>query len=379
MSLMMRAMGVRHSVLGAYQGSQIFMLMHYMETTEGREFQPAITNDILRHSETHTKMKELTKFMQDRGLCTDKFGEPDEEEIVLAYQHASKYMKEKKTMVILVTTNRAVHEFQEPMMGKKTQLKHLNKIFYERFAVLSRNHSGQAVHIEYFLDSGKITKAKVVYVMHEYAEIDRFCKLIACRAPRHGRTRMCMWLEDCHLNFLFQQSELFDEGEEMESSYLFSRASMMGTVSEDVYMVVTTTKLHFFKADFSYWHRLAPTTPLPWWSDKSRFMPMPGGVRGWDIRYLQRLKDPIELKDVSSHRVKYDDKSRMPQLVLVFGDKDKDAKKGGLISFGKDPLKDAVILTFYSYANCCHCEQLITMGMMRTGAIKGSYLVRPGA
>jgi len=266
----------------------------------------------------------------------------------------------------LVCTNRAVHEFQEPVLGNKKNLTHLNTIFYEQFSNLTRNHSGQAVHADIYTDSGKISKCKAVYVIHEYAELDIVVKNITSRAPKHGRTRTTMWLEDCHLDFLLSQAKVLLPGEKIEGSYLLENCWTMGTRHQDVYVVMTTTRMHLFLANFQYWHKLAPTSPLPWWSDKSRFMPLPDGVRGWDVRFLETfLDEPLELADITCNNVVYNDQRGHPQLILTFGGGKEDKTTS---FFQSDPLKEAIVLEFISFSNCCYMEQVIKMGMIRCGA-----------
>jgi hypothetical protein len=305
--------------------------------------------------------------MQARGLCMDKFENPDEEEFCQTFHTAYRFKDEQKHKVLLVGTNRAVHEFVEPLIGNKQHLTHVQTIFYEQFSCITRNHSGQAIHLEIFLDSGKITKSKVVYVMYEYAELDILVKKIMSRAPRFGRTRTTIWPEDCHLDFLMKESKMLQPEESILTSFLFKSARVMGSRHDNLYLIITNSRLLMFIANFEYWHLLAPTTPLPWWSDKTRFIPISDGVRGWDVRFLAPVCEPLELKTATNIKVFHDDAKQLPQLVISFGDK-KEGSSRSFFSFAKDPFKESLVLEFITYSNCCYIEQMIKMGMINNGA-----------
>ena len=238
-----RILGHRHSVLGQYEGGDILMLLHYMESTQKEPISPSFVSDVLENSMKESRLLELTKWMQATGKCKDKFGEIDEEEICLQEHRMRRFKDGTEQDIIIVLTNRAIHEFQENRLVNKGTLTHLGPIFYEQTCCLSRNHSGQAVHLEIYLDSGKILKQSMVYLSPEHGEVDAMMKFIMARAPKHGRTRATLWLEDLHLTYLLKHSETLEPEEAIDFSFYFEDCVLEGRAYKKVCFLMSLSFL----------------------------------------------------------------------------------------------------------------------------------------
>jgi len=370
MSLIVDAFGSRHSMLGPYEGGDILMLLHYMESAQGHDINKALIDDILRSSKNFTQVQHLTKWMQETGKCKDKFGEPDDEEFCLSQHLVTKYKDGVKSQVILILTNRAVHEFTKALLNKGG-LTHSNITYFEQFACLSRNHSGQAVQLEFYLDSGKILRSKFVYLSADYGEIDFISKFIMARAPTKGRTRTVLWLDDLHLTYLLNEGKILEhtQGKEeiVEASFFFNSCILLGKTCSDVYIVVTSTRIHLLCARFEHWFQTGDVNKLPWWSDKSRYLPMPTGSRGWESQFLGPLLEPIKLIEIDCVKLLTNPKSRKAELIISM--KGSAAKSGSgfaaMFGFGGDGLNEAYRLEHETYSNATYLHQVITLGMSK--------------
>ena len=194
-------------------------------------------------------------------------------------------------------------------------------------------------------------------------------KFIMARAPKHGRTRATLWLEDLHLNYLFKESNTLVPDERIEFSFSFSNAVLEGRQFQDVYMVMTNLRIHLFQANYAHWFQFGSTEKLPWWSDSSRYMPMPTGMRGWDNRFLLPIHEPLNIKDIGSVNIRTTSQNRNPEFIIAMGDLEKEQTSaiGSFFGFSKDSFASALRFELPTYACLTHVHEAVKLAMVHAG------------
>jgi len=301
--------------------------------------------------------------MQASGICVDKFGELDDEERAIMQEWAWRIVEGNKRWVLLVVTNRGVHEFTTSQVAgiKRKKMKHLRMTFFEQYARITRSHSGQAAEIEIYADSNKLIKHKTTYVIYEYGALDTLLKQIKHCATRFLRTRCTLWVVDCHLEFLMKHSKAVAENDSLLESFLCDEAVVNGVRKKDILVVMTTKKILCFPANYIFWHQLTAAAAMPWWTDSSRFMSIPPGIRGWEVRFLGPALLDVEVSQLNRHKLGYDHQRRKATLTLpVEGSSNDDQKRRNLINVPRFE-KALLSMEFHSYANATYWEQRFTM------------------
>ena len=133
--------------------------------------------------------------------------------------------------------------------------------------------------------------------------------------------------------------------------------------------MMTNTRVHLFIAHFTHWFQFGFTEKLPWWSDSSRYMPLPTGTRGWEGKYLQPLLEPMALSEIGSLNLRTIPQSNHAEFIIVKGDLEKDQTTaiGSLFGFSKDSLRSALRFEVPSYANAAHVHEHVKIAMIRAG------------